>query len=65
MAKRIGDITAYLNVFKKESEPDYRGKLDIEINGYTHLLDISLWINQDVNNFPVHMSGQVTERDIR
>lgn len=56
---KVGNITIYLNVFKKEdTEPRYRGKLDI--NGVSY--SISLWSNDSIKGVSINMSGQITEK---
>jgi len=59
--KKKGDLTVYLNVFKKDDEddkaPHYRGKMTVEGKNYS----ISLWINGDIAGVPIHLSGQLTE----
>jgi len=52
------NITIFLNVHKKENEktPDYRGYIDIDGEKY----EVSLWVNTNIKEIPIHMSGQVT-----
>lgn len=60
MSKKVGNITIWLNVHRKdEKEPGWRGKLDIGEDTY----DVSIWENTMVQDFPVHMSGQITEKE--
>ena len=55
------NITVFLNVHKKEKEktPDYRGHVDIEGIKY----DVALWVNTNIKEIPIHMSGQITPAD--
>ena len=59
--KKVGNLTVYLNVHKKQEDsdtsPHYRGKMTAEGKNY----DISLWINGEVAGVPIHLSGQLSE----
>jgi len=57
MQMPVGNVTIYANVYKKEEQPDFRGKIDIDGKTY----DLSLWTNHELNGYPVNISGQVTE----
>jgi len=61
MARKVGNITVYANVFKGDDDernaPDYRGK--INIGDETH--ELALWINKEIVGVVLNMSGQVTE----
>ena len=61
--KKAGNLTIYLNVHKKNDEddttPHYRGKMNVGNKNY----EVSLWINGDISGIPIHLSGQVTERE--
>lgn len=69
MATKIGNITIWLNVFKKDgidkdsgevmNQPDYRGKGEMD----NRACEFALWINRDINGIPINLSGQVTEPD--
>jgi len=66
-AMKVGNITVWLNVFCKtfdddtapagRSAPRYRGKLDIDGKTY----EVSLWVNENLNGAPIHLSGQICE----
>lgn len=59
MGNKVGNLTIYLNTFKDEdTQPDYRGKMDIGNDTY----EVSLWINRSIAEVPINLSGQVTER---
>ena len=59
-ARKVGNITIWLNVYRSdEKEPGYRGKLDVDGESY----DISIWENTFLRDIPIHMSGQITEKD--
>lgn len=60
MTRKAGNITIWLNAFKKkEDQPDFRGKIDVDGNVYT----LSLWTNLFVSGseFPINLSGQIHE----
>ena len=51
------DITIFRNVHKKPDDnvPDYRGYLTVDDIKY----NVSLWINSEVANVPLNLSGQI------
>jgi len=61
--KKKGNLTIYLNVHKKnddqDTSPHYRGKMNVGNKDY----DLSLWINGEISGVPIHLSGQISERD--
>ncbi len=60
MKDKVGNLTVWLNVFKKEDDqPDYRGKM--EVNGKTYSL--ALWVNHKAGDVVCNMSGQVGKDD--
>lgn len=64
MSEKIGNLTIWFNVHKKEKEqPDYRGKMDVEIDGQVNTVEISLWIDRYLQMFPIKLSGQITKGD--
>lgn len=67
-ANKMGDITIYRNVHKKSKDesPDYRGKGEI-INEENDVikLEFSLWINSELREVPIHLSGQITEGEYK
>jgi len=52
----MNNVTVFRNVHRKpkENTPHYRGYADI--NGQKY--DIALWINDDIQGVPIHMTGQ-------